>query len=222
MGFDALGSLACFPRPRRVSPRQASSFWLDPKGTKRSSPHCARPSPSARGSRLCGKGRGRAETPCVRAAHFGQTVCPGQFTWRANARTPAFATNPAAQRGRLQQPNPAIGPLPAVSCLRFGTRLLGLAARGSPLCAAEQHSEPARVPKARHPSSSASLFERSEPQANGSEFWPGLVCEQHREPRSRRRRGERSAGLTFCPLLGQAKSGSPARAKSGRAATQTL
>ena len=189
-----------FGAARRVSPRQASFFWLDPKETKRSSPHCARPSPSARGSRVCDQGRGRAETPCIRFAHSGQTVCPGQFTKRAHARTPALAANPAAQRGSSQTQLSARCLQSAARSSAVGFGCLGSAPFAPPALAPRQ----GRAPQARHPSSSARLFDRSE-QSERREFLAGPCLGVRAGYSLAQPRSERIRGLNFCLLLVQAK-----------------
>jgi hypothetical protein len=208
------GGLIC-GGARRVSPRQASSFWLDPKGTKRSSPHCARPSPSARGSRVCGQGRGRAETPCAHFVRFGQTVCPGQFTRRA-ARAPQPWPQTRRRRGaspNSQQPNPAIRSLPAhrhskSGCLAVGC--WGSAPFAPPALAPRQ----GRVPQARHPSSSARLSDRSE-RSERREFLAGPCLGARAGYSLAEPRSERIRGLIFWFLLDQAKRNSPAGARPG-------
>ena len=125
---------------------------------------------------------------------------PGSVHEARCARTPALAANPAAQRGNPKQPNPAIRSLSAVSRLRFGIGCWGSAPFAPPALAPRQ----GRVPQARHPSSSARLFDRSE-QRERREFlagpWLGVRA-GNPQPQAG---GERIRGLNFCLLLVQAK-----------------
>jgi hypothetical protein len=91
----------------------------------------------------------------------------------------------------------------------FGIRL------PHPLCAAEQHRRPARVPQARIPSDSASLFEQRE-RSERREFWPGPGFEQRREPLANGE-GRAQCGAAFLfPLFfgGAKKRGSGSRGEA--------
>jgi hypothetical protein len=199
---------------RRVSARQPSSFWLDPKGTKRSSPHCARPSPSARGSRVCGQGRGRAETPCIRSAHSGQTVCPGQFT-RPALRAPLPWPQTRRRRGAAAKPSYPL----AVCTPPLEVRYSAVGCSGvAPFAPQALAPRQGRAPQARHPSSSARLFDRSE-QRERREFLAGPCLGARAGYSLATPRSERIRGLIFWFLLDQAKRNSAAGTKSRRAAT---
>ena len=114
---------------------------------------------------------------------------------------PCLGRKPGGAEGQLpnsQQPNPAIRSLPAHHHSRSGC--WGSAPFAPPALAPRQ----GRAPKARHPSSSARLSDRSE-QGERREFLAG-PCFGSRDGYSLAKpRSERIRGLNFCLLLVQAK-----------------
>ena len=187
-------------QPAGISSRQPSSFWLDPKGTKRSSPECARSLALPRSTRLWRQDKGRPETPCVRVAHFGQTVCPGQFT-RPAARAPLPWPQTRRRKGAAAKPSYRL----AVCSEPLEVRYLAVSCWGSaPFAPPALAPRQGRAPQARHPSSSARLFDRSE-RSECREFLAG-PCLGARDGYSLATpRSERIRGLNFCLLLVQAK-----------------
>ena len=193
------------------------SFFLcsvKERNQRKAGPHCARPSPSARGSRVCGQGRGRAETPCVRCAHFGQTVCPGQLTRRAS-RAPLPWPQTRRRRGAAANPSYPLAACSQPLEVRYSAvGCSGVAPFAPPALAPRQ----GRAPQARHPSSSARLFDRSE-RSERREFLAGPCLGVRAGNPQPQAGGERIRGLIFWFLLDQAKRNSAAGTKSRRAAT---
>ena len=159
---------------------QAGSLWCSTRGPRAELAALASLPPLKQAARV--------RSRCAPAAH-GPLVCaPRRRRRRATANS--------------QQPN--LEPLTAGSeriagCWGFGCSV------SHPLCAAEEHSKPARVPQARIPSDSASLFEQSE-RSERREFWPGPACEHRREPLAAGEgRAQCGAAFLFPPFLWRSK-----------------
>ena len=121
----------------------------------------------------------------------------------ALARAPLPWPQTRRRRGanpNSQQPNPAICSRPAQRRLRSGC--LGSAPFAPPALAPRQ----GRAPQARHPSSSARLFDRSE-RSERRECLAGPCLGVRAGNPQPQAGGERIRGLNFCLLLVQAKSG---------------
>ncbi len=226
MSETAWGPSAPNPPTRALRPWTPTPFSLRrqrKEGKRKAAPHCARPFGLAgqTGSLRCSEPGGRAE---LAALAFGslrsnrlreaRTRC----ALRALPRVPALLGGAeGVSTANSQQPN--LGSRPAVNELTTGCSVFGCSVFGcpTPLCAAEEHSEPARAPKARIPSGSASLFERSE----RSERKRVLAGAGLRAPQgtllAEGRKGERSVGPPFfSPLFfgGAKKRGSGSRGEA--------
>jgi hypothetical protein len=147
------------------------------------------------------QGSGRNSLHSLRS--FRSNSLPGPVHEARCARTPALAANPAAQRGKHQTAKPGY---PLAFCsqpleVRYSAvGCWGAAPFAPPALAPRQ----GRAPQARHPSSSARLFDRSE-QRERREFLAGPCLGVRAGNPQPQAGGERIRGLNFCLLLVQAK-----------------
>ncbi len=129
-----VGGLAPWPPagPPALHPAPFSLLRQRKGGKRKAAPHCARPSPAARGSLRCSKtGPGQNSRRSLRS------LCSNRLAesegMRACGTRAGLLRCSAAQRGwETEQPNPqqpAIRSLPAVSGSRFGCWLLAVARR---------------------------------------------------------------------------------------------
>ncbi len=205
---------------RRVSARQPSSFWLDPKGTKRSSPD-AQPLGFAKGSPALLACLGRPETRCAHCVRSAQTVGPSMKRTRAGARCPAKLRCSAAHRGSSPNSRTANSREMAHRWQSglFGIRLLAVG--GLPYAKPRSTEEWARARSARRALTWRNCL-NGVSNANAVSFAPGPLFEHHREPQPQA--GAQASGSPFfSPLFfGEAKKrGSGAGVKPLRALRNT-
>ncbi len=206
---------------RRVSPRQASSFWLDPKGTKRSSPD-AQPLGFAKGSPALLACLGRPETRCAHCVRSAQTVGPSMNGTRAGARCPAKLRCSAAHRGSSPNSQAASSRKRARWSQSGLLRIRLLAVWSSPYAKPRSTEEWARARSAPRALTWRNCLSGVS-AANAASFAPGPAL---RAPQGtpRRRRGAQASGSPFfSPLFfGEAKKrGSGAGVKPLRALGDT-